>query len=344
MSNQAPQILDVTVRDGSYLINHNFQPAHVGDIAKGLSDAGIEYAEISHGVGIGGRMMGFPGLVDDEQLLEAAKLAAPSLKLSIFISPFDIALPILPGLLDFFEIGRVGVSVNQAGDAEKYLLKLKKYNKTASLQLTRCHALPPEEAAKAAKKGEEMGADIIYVVDTFGSMLPQEVRTYLQAVKSETKKPIGFHGHNTMGLAIPNALAALEEGVDWIDASLLGVGRGAGNASLEQLVFTMQERGIHPEIQVAELQRLSELIILPLFTKPPSSSYVELLLSQEKLDFSPTAFLDLCAHAAGTSLEDLLMQAHHKMKDSLVLHEGHLKETLEDYGVEFQKFLEVLKH
>lgn len=338
------QILDVTVRDGGYLINHNFPPDKVAAVAKGLSEAGINHAEISHGVGIGGKMMGFPAVADDEELLTAAKQAAPDLKISIFISPVEISLPILPGLLEFFDIGRVGIGVNQIADAAKYVQKLKKYEKIASVQLTRCHALPPEEAAKAAKAAEEMGADIVYVVDTFGSMLPDEVQRYVQAVRAEIKAQVGFHGHNTMGLAIPNSIAAWEAGANWIDASLLGVGRGSGNAKLESLIFLLQSRGLMKGVNIESLAGISSTTILPLFVNPPSAHYTELLLSLEKLDFSPASFLDLCSHAAGISLEEFLMQAHHKMGDSLLLNEEHLKATLADYGVDYQKLLEVLKH
>ncbi|HKY64137.1 MAG TPA: hypothetical protein VJR29_12035 [bacterium] len=342
MQKQDPNILDVTVRDGGYLISHKYTPEKVAQIAVGLQEAGITHAEISHGVGIGGRMMGFPGLVDDEQLLEAAKEAAPNLNLTIFISPVEIALPILPGLLDFFEIGRIGCNVNQVSEAEKYVQKLKKYGKTASIQLSRCHALPPEEAAKGAKQAVELGADIVYVVDTFGSMLPEDVRAYLKAVKAEVKVPIGFHGHNTSGVAIPNALAAVDEGVAWVDASLMGVGRGSGNASLEKLVAALQERGSHSAVHLDRLARAAESL-LGIFGRPPSVNYGELLLSIERIDFSPVSFLDLCAHAAGTSLEDFIMQTHHKMKGSLVMTEDHLKETLNEYGVDYQKLVEVLK-
>lgn len=338
------QILDVTVRDGGYLINHNFPPDKVAAVAKNLWESGVGYAEISHGVGIGGKMMGFPAIADDEELLTAAKQAAPELKISIFISPVDIALPILPGLLEFFDIGRVGVSVNQVADAAKYIQKLKKYQKTASVQLTRCHALPIEETVKAAKTAEEMGADIVYVVDTFGSMLPEDAANYVAAVKAEIKAQVGFHGHNTLGLAVPNSLAACEAGADWVDASLLGVGRGSGNAKLESMIYTLKNRGFFQDADLDRLATASANLILPLFVFPPSVHYTELLLGLEKLDFSPASFLDLCANAAGISLEDFLMQAHHKMGASLIMTEEHLKLALHDYGIDYQKLLEVLKH
>ncbi|MCE9626249.1 MAG: hypothetical protein K8R69_12500 [Deltaproteobacteria bacterium] len=339
-----PNILDVTVRDGGYLINHNFTPEKVAQIAKGLSDAGISHAEISHGVGIGGKMIGFPAIADDEELLSAAKQAAPDLKLSVFVSPIDIALPILPGLLEYFEIGRVGVNVNQVVEAAKYVQKLKKYEKKVSIQLTRCHALPPEETVKAAKAAEELGADIVYVVDTFGSMFPEEARDYVAAVRAEIKVEVGFHGHNTMGLAIPNSMAAWEAGASWLDASLMGVGRGAGNANLEALVFLLQGQGLKKDVRLDKLCEASSDFILPLFLNPPSIHYTELLLSQEKIDFTPASFLDLCSNAAGVPLENFLMEVHHKMGASLLITDEHLRQTLQEYGIDYQKLLEVLKH
>jgi len=336
-------ILDVTVRDGSYLIHHKFSPEKTAEIAAGLSAAGVRYAEISHGIGIGGKLMGFPALVDDEDLLAAAKQAAPELQLAIFISPVDMAVPIIPSLLEYFEIGRVGVNVTEVAEAQRFVAKLKKYQKKASVQLVRCHARPPEEAALAAKQAVEMGADIVYVVDTFGSMRPRDAAEYVRALRSEVKVEVGFHGHNNLGLAIPNTMAALEAGATWLDASLMGVGRGAGNANLEALALLLQQAGALSGWDLGKLCAASERTVLPLFGNPPVSRYVDLLLALEKLDFSPSSMLELCAHSAGTSLEDFVTQVHHKMGDKISVTEAHLQDALLEYGVEYQKMLEALK-
>jgi len=287
--------------------------------------------------------MGFPAIVDDEELLSAAKEAAPNLKISIFLSPVDIVLPIIPGVLNFFELGRIGVHVDEVNTAEKFVNKLKKYGKQVSIQLVRCHARPPEETAAAAKLAENMGADIVYVVDTFGSMHPAEVKEYLAAVQSVTKVQTGFHGHNTLGLAVSNSLAAAEQGANWLDASLLGVGRGAGNAQIETLSHDLRHLGANTGIQTEGLFRAIEEIVLPIFKAPPTSRYIDLLFSEDRLDFSPSSFVELCAHAVNTDVEDFLLQLQHGMGISSYLREEHLKKTVLDYGVDYSKLIEVLR-
>ena len=343
MTATPPQLLDVTVRDGGYLINHKYLPNKVAAIAKGLQDAGIGYAEISHGIGIGGKLMGFPAVADDEALLTAAKEAAPALKLCVFISPVDVSLPLIPALVEFFEIGRIGVSVNKVQEAGKFVQKLKKYQKTVAVQLARSHARPPEEAASAAKTAEEMGADIVYVVDTFGSMLPQEAKDYISAVRAKVKIPIGFHGHNNLGLAIPNTLAAWETGATWLDGSLMSVGRGAGNANLEILIQQLQNRGQLGSVDLKKLCQATEQVVLPIFGSPPLSKYVDLLFGREKLDYSPGEFLELCSSSVGIPLEELLMQIHNKMGSEIALADTHIQAVLHEYGVDYQKMINSLK-
>jgi 4-hydroxy-2-oxovalerate aldolase len=339
----SPQILDVTVRDGGYLINNQYSPPLVADIARSLSASGISWAEISHGMGIGGKMLGYPAIADDETLLEAAKEAAPELKLVAFISPVDFCLPLISGLAEFFEMGRIGTNVDQVETGAKFIQKLKKYGKKVSVQLVRTHAVSPESAAKAAKQAAELGADVIYVVDTFSSMKPEDVRNYVAAVKSAVPVDVGFHGHNSIGMAIPNTLAAWEAGATWLDASLMGVGRGAGNAPLETLVLLLQEKDELKNIELKKLSEASEKLILPLFQIPPYSAYLDLLFSRERLDYSPPDFLNLCAHVLGVSLEDLLTQLHAKMKTSAALTEAHVREVFRETGIDFDQMLVSLK-
>ena len=337
-----PKILDVTVRDGSFLINHQFSPENVAKIAKALSHAGIQYAEISHGCGIGSKSLGLPALVDDDELLQAAKEAAPDLKFSVFISPMDLALPIIPALVPFFEIGRVGVNVTEVSKAEKTLNKLKKYEKKVSMQLVRSHARPPEFFQKSAIQAEEMGADIIYVVDTFGSMLPADARTYVEAAKSVTKAEIGFHGHNNIGMAIPNTLAAWEAGATWLDASLMGVGKGAGNAVLEVLTQHLQDQDLLGEVSLDALCEGTQEAVLPLFQSAPYSKNIDLLFSLERVDFISPQLLELFSTMLHIPLEDLITNLHAKMGEHIELTQEHIKAVFADHGVDLEKTLKTM--
>ncbi len=339
MSFLEPQILDVTIRDGSNLINHQFTPDRVAKIAAGLSEAGVAMAEISHGLGIGAKMMGHPGCVDDDELMEAAKKAAPQLKISAFISAHEYSLPLIPGLVDFFELGRIGVNVDQIKSAEKIVQKLKKYKKIASIQMVRTHARSPEFAADQAKVGEELGADIIYIVDSFGSMNPQQVRNYISAVKSKVKIPVGFHGHNHTGMAVPNALAAWEAGASWLDASLMGVGRGPGNTPLEILTLLFQEKGFRKEIDPEKLFQTIQEAVLPIFKHPCQIRRFDLNCAKEKLDFPQDQVIELISALLHISLEDLFKRIREKMGNEVQYQDKYLKSILEEEGKDYDRIM-----
>lgn len=339
---RSPQILDVTVRDGSYLIDHRFTPKMVAEIARGLQDAGCSYTEISHGWGIGAQAMGYPVLADDEELLNAARTAAPELQIAVFIPPVSLALAVIPGIVDFFEIGRIGLNVNQVAEGEKFIQKLKKYHKKVSVQLVRTHARSPEFVAAAAKQAYEMGADIIYAVDSFGSMKPDDAVTYVKAIESKTKVEIGFHGHNNLGLALANTLAAWKAGATWLDASLMGVGRGAGNVIFETLVFQLQNQGHCKEINLKKLCDATQETVLPIFLRPPLPQYIDFLFALEKLDYQNPRLLELSASMLHVPLEVLLNTIHNKMRDEVMMQDAHLKAVLQEEGVSLDQILSLM--
>lgn len=337
MKKNAAHILDVTIRDGSYLINHQFSLEQVAKIAKALSESGVEYAEISHGYGIGGKMMGYPGLADDDELMEAARQAAPKLKIVAFISSVPQSLPLIPGVIEYIDLARVALNLDKPEDSEKLINKLKKYHKKVAVQLTRAHRRPPEIVAKIARKAQNMGADLIYLVDTFGSMVSQDVETYLDAIKSQVQTTLGFHGHNNRGLAISNTLTAYHCGASWLDASLLGVGRGAGNANLEALVSLLHAQKQCEKIQLEELTRITQQIIFPLFGAVPYSNLMDILLAEEKLDYSTPTHLELFSGLSGISPQTYLSELHRKVGRALELQDQHIEALFQDLGMNFSK-------
>lgn len=343
MPRTSPHILDVTIRDGSYLIQHQFSPEAVAKIATGLAESGIEWAEVSHGCGIGSRMMGMPGRVDDDELLEAAKKAAPSLKLSVFISPNEYSLPLIPGIVEYIDLGRVGVNVDQVPAAAKVIARLKKYGKMVSLQLVRSHSCTPEFAAQAAKQAQDMGADIVYIVDTFGSMAPQDASIYVAALRSEIKAAVGFHGHNHLQMAIPNTLSAFKAGADWLDGSLMGVGRGAGNAVLEAMILLLKNEGFTEQINLEKLCQTTQESVLPIFSFPPYSRAVDIFCAREKIDYTPETFLELVAFALQIPLDRFLKLLRQKMGAQVQLNEEILKQVFYDHGQDWDTMIANIK-
>ena len=128
------------------------------------------------------------------------------------------------------------------------------------------HLNSPAGIVDQGKLMESYGANVIYVVDSAGYMLPEDVRARIgglrDALKPETE--IGFHGHHNLGLGIANSLTAIEYGATRIDASLAGLGAGAGNAPIEVLVAVCDRMGIETGADLFKLMDAAEDLIVPM--------------------------------------------------------------------------------
>lgn len=92
--------------------------------------------------------------------------------------------------------------------------------------------------------------DIIYMVDSFGSVMPEDIRQIICEIKARTTCAIGFHGHNNLQLGLINTLTAIEEGCEFVDTTVLGMGRGAGNLNLELLLTVLNKRNLNVDFNV----------------------------------------------------------------------------------------------
>ncbi|KAB2842573.1 hypothetical protein F9K50_01755 [bacterium] len=332
-----PKLLDVTVRDGSFQIYHSMTAENTARIAQGLAEAGVEYAEISHGCGIGAKLQGMPAKADDEEMMEAAKKVAPNLRLSAIVVPSDLSTALLPALVDYLDIGRVFGVVSQPELAEKTFQKLVKYEIKGFAQLVRTHRYTPEAVAESASRFEAMGAEAVYIVDSFGSMFPEDVRSYVQAIQSRCKIEIGFHGHNHIGMAIPNTLEAWRAGATWLDASLMGVGRDGGNTQLEALVDLLQIEGQAANLSLARLCKASQEAVLPVFEHAPSTRYVDLLLSRHRLDYANKEYLILLANSIHVPLRDFFAVLEEKLGEGIQVTDETIKATVESFGQDLEQ-------
>lgn len=126
------------------------------------------------------------------------------------------------------------------------------------------YALSPMEFAKKAVESKKYGADLIYVVDSSGGMFPEQIREYYLAIKDSCDIAIGFHGHNNLGLAIANSLEAFKVGYDFIDTTLQGLGRSAGNAPTEVFLAALAKLGHHNNIDLIKILDLGYSYINPM--------------------------------------------------------------------------------
>jgi len=334
-----PQVIDVSVRDGGFLIQHQFNAAKIVEICQAMATTGLEWLELGHGMGVGSRMMGHSGHLDDYELLEAAKEAAPSLKYSVFIQAQEYSLPLLPGLIEFIELGRVGFKESEVQTFEKILKKLKKYDKQAATQLVNADFFSPVQVAAFAKTAADLGSDILYLVDSSGGMTPEGVRLRIEAIRSACKLPIGFHGHNNLGMALPNTLAAWKAGATWLDGSLMAAGREAGNASMEMLIAKIQERGFLPQVNLEKLCEVARHVFLPLYLRPPASSLIDILLAQNKITYPSPETLNLFSNSLHIPLPALVTALKKKSGKEFVVSEAAVKEVIEGFGYNYEEIV-----
>ena len=231
-----PDILEVTLRDGSYLI--------ASQSGKGMAAA------------------------TDEEYMEAAAQTLQHAKWGMFFIPGigreeDIRLAATYGM----SFVRIGTNVTEATQAEPYIALAKELGLTVSYNAMKSYAVSPAEFGAVVAQVNSWGADIACLVDSAGSMDPDSVAAYLRAAKAESPSPLGYHGHDNLSLAMANTLRAIEEGVVLVDSSLQGMGRSAGNTVTEVLVAILQRRGALPHIDLKAAMDVGQGLIQPLLGK-----------------------------------------------------------------------------
>lgn len=275
-------LLDVTLREGNYIIDFKLNTTQISHVVEYLEGAKVQHIEVSNTCGT------YPTGLTDDQYMEAAKGAIENSKLGALLVPtvnvsffnFDK----LCSLLDFI---RIGANANQMENAGPMVKELKRRKKMVFFQLMRTSDISPSKAAIAARKAEKMGSDVVYIVDTMGSFTPPLVKEYVKAVRAKVNIPIGFHGHNHLGMAISNSLEAVKAGCKWVDASLLGVGRQGGNTQLEILALLLEKQGYETGLDIPLLLDVAESIAAPIFPNYKGIHPYDLWTAFYNLDLYP---------------------------------------------------------
>jgi 4-hydroxy 2-oxovalerate aldolase len=264
-----PDILEVTLRDGSYLIDFQFTAEDTANIASALEAIGFRWIEIGHGLGLNASQSG-KGMAaaSDEEYLQAAAQSLTTAKWGTFFIPGigrdeDLRLAARFGM----SFVRIGTNVTETAQAEPYIALAKELGLIVSYNAMKSYAVSPEEFGRIVGKVHSWGADIACLVDSAGSMDPDSVAAYLRAAKSESACPLGYHGHDNLSLAMANTLRAIEEGAVLVDTSLQGMGRSAGNCVTEVLVAILQRRGMMSHIDLKAAMDVGQGLIQPLLGK-----------------------------------------------------------------------------
>ncbi|HEX4817761.1 MAG TPA: 4-hydroxy-2-oxovalerate aldolase [Nonomuraea sp.] len=273
-------LVDTSLRDGMSSVSHRFTPDQVGAVTRGLDRAGVRVIEVAHGIGIGASSIqyGFAAATDVEYV-RAAVAAADRADIAVLYVPGISTLAALDAVRDAGATTvRVATHCTEADCAEQPIRHARDHGMRVMSFLMMSHKLEPAALAEQAAKLESYGAQVIYVVDSAGALVPGSAGARVAALRDAVRADIGFHAHNNLGVGIGNALAAVEAGATFIDGSLRGLGASAGNAQTEVLAAALERAGHDPGVDVFALIEVAEHVMAPLMTEPQIVDETALLL------------------------------------------------------------------
>ena len=259
---------DMCLRDGMHAKRDQISIEQMVRVAMALDAAGVPMIQVTHGMGVGGNSLlhGF-ALASNEEYLQAVVAKMRQAQVSVLLIP---GMGTMRELQSAHACGASSVHVatlcTEADTSPQHIALARKLGMDTTGFLMMAHLAEPAKLAQQAKIMEAAGAQTVYITDSAGHMLPQEVtaatRALRDALAPETE--IGFHGHHNLGLAVANSIAAIESGASRIDASVAGLGAGAGNTPLEVLAAVCDRMGIDTGVDLFALMDLAEDVIVPM--------------------------------------------------------------------------------
>ena len=263
-------ILDCTLRDGSYVNNFKFTKKDTKIICQKLERSGINFIEVGHGIGIGAsRNTPHKAFEEDETYIKSARSVLKKSKLGVFAIPglanLDDIIKARDCGIDFI---RIGIDISNHKNAHEFIKLSKKLKLITCINFMKSYVTSPQNFANISDIAFNLGTDITYIVDSAGGMSSEQIKLYVKAILKKNKEiKLVFHGHNNLGMALQNSLLAYELNFKLIDSSLQGLGRSAGNASTEMLSFHLNKKNKNHKYNYFDLIEFSEKNIRPISNK-----------------------------------------------------------------------------
>jgi len=301
-------LLDVTLRDGGYVNNWGFSQDLAQSVVTDLTAAGIDFVEIGYRNSPSGHdNPGLSGRCSDAYI-KAIRAASPTAKLSVMYSPDTVTLG------DIDTLAQLGVSMVRcsipAGNLESALPLIKHakdLGMVSTANLTTVTEYKTDELVADCNKAVENGCSVLYVADTNGTMTPDRVKALFELLKTKVPPiPLGFHNHNNLGMGMANAAEAIRSGVNYVDCTLRGMGRSAGNVPTESLVTYLHCQGQGDNLNLMQILTLAQYFVAQVPLADPKPTLEDMALGAYNFFTNVQPFVTQAAAQYGVSWYKLL--------------------------------------
>lgn len=249
-------ISDPTLRDGNHAVRHQLSRESFVAYCRAAEAAGVPIVEVGHGNGLGASSMlvGECRLTDDDILsLSRANLVRSRLGIHVIPGFATIKNDLTKAVDAGVDVFRIAAHCTEADITDRHIGYIRKVGKEAFGVLMMSHMASPAILLEEAQKMESYGAEAVIIMDSAGAYFPDDVTRRISTLVDGLAIPVGFHGHNNLGMAVINSVAAVNAGATIIDGTIRGFGAGAGNTQLEVLVAVFDRLGFETGIDLYKI-------------------------------------------------------------------------------------------